>query len=220
MQREFKQVIALEIDPRCNTILRERYGKEIDIIQKSVLDFSFKELALKYDKRIKVVGNIPYNIASPILFKLIENYQYISDVVLMVQKEIAGRLLANTRSKAYGILSILIGCHAKISKLFHVSRNNFFPVPKVDSTVIRMEMNKDRNGIINYQLFQKIIHSCFNTRRKIMHNSLKKILPVEFITCIKSVPLTARPEELTIQDFKNLTNEIIDIVGDKRALLI
>jgi 16S rRNA (adenine1518-N6/adenine1519-N6)-dimethyltransferase len=211
-QREYKQLIALEIDPRFIKILKERYGSKINIIEQSVLDFSFKDIAIKSKQRIKVIGNIPYNITSPILFKLIEYCQYISDAVLMVQKEIADRLLAHICCKEYGILSILVGYHARILNLFNVKRENFYPEPKVDSTVIKMEMYKARNSISDYPLFNRIVHVCFNTRRKMIQNSLKRLLPPDAIVKIKTVPLTARPEELSIQNFIALTNEIMGIM--------
>ena len=125
----------------------------------------------------------------------------------MVQKEIADRLLAGTHCKEYGILSVLAGSHAKIIRLFNVKRNNFYPVPKVDSSIIKMEMVENIDDISDYAIFQKIVRGCFNTRRKMLQNSLKRYLSAGIINKIKSVPLTVRPEELSIQDFKNLANE-------------
>jgi 16S rRNA (adenine1518-N6/adenine1519-N6)-dimethyltransferase len=215
--RDYKHVIALEIDARFIMALQKRYGGKITILQQSILDFSFKELSVKYNRQIKIIGNIPYYITSPILFKLIENDQYISQAILMVQKEIAERLLADTCCKAYGILTVLAGYHAKIRKLFDVKRAYFYPQPQVDSTVIKMEMGPGKHSVSDYHLFRSIVHLCFNTRRKMMQNSLKKILSKDEMNKIKSVPLTARPEELSLQHFLALTDEIAGIIKKERV---
>jgi len=184
------------------------YPQKITFLEQNILNLSFKLLYDRYKTRIKVIGNIPYHITSPILFALFDQSSYISEAVLMVQKEMADRLTASPRSKEYGILTVLLGSKTKIRRILDVSRKNFFPKPNVDSTVIKLFFKDEIEDVSDEALFRQIVRQSFNTRRKMLHNSLKKILNSDILDKISSVSLTARPEELTIADFKNLTNEI------------
>ena len=199
---------ACEIDPRWIAHLQSIYTRDITLLEQSILDISFANLYKKFKSKIKVIGNIPYNITSPILFALFEQSAYISQAVLMVQKEIADRLTAVPGTKAYGILTVLLGSKTEIQRLFTVSRKNFLPRPKVDSAVIRLTFNEHIEGIVNEELFRQIVRHTFNTRRKMLHNSLKKFLNSDILETITSVRMTARPEELNIEAFKRLSNEI------------
>jgi 16S rRNA (adenine1518-N6/adenine1519-N6)-dimethyltransferase len=208
VKKSLSCLIVLETDLRCVEILTEKYFNDLNIKQISILEFKFDDLFNEYEKKVKVIGNIPYHITSAIIFKLIENSDYISRIVLMVQKEVANRISAKTNCKDYGIFSIMIQSKADVKLLFDVERNNFYPVPNVDSAVIRLDFSQKTNDIIDYNFFSKIVHECFKTRRKMLHNSLKRIINENQIARIESVPLSLRPEELSIQDFKNLSNEL------------
>jgi 16S rRNA (adenine1518-N6/adenine1519-N6)-dimethyltransferase len=209
-EQKAKKKLAVEIDPQLFEQLRKNYG-EVEIIQNDILSFSFEGLYKQSNSKIKVVGNIPYNITSPILFHLLDNSSYISQAVLMIQKEVAERLIAQKDTKEYGILSILVNAQAQVLKLFVVDRKNFYPQPKVDSMVIKLEFLKSQSELENYELFKQIVKSTFNNRRKMIKNSLKKIVNEQELGKIKSVALNLRPENLSIIDFSNLTNEIEQI---------
>lgn len=211
IKKALRKLIVLETDLRCVEILTEKFYNDLYIKQTSILEFKFDDLFNKYGKKVKVIGNIPYNITSAIIFKLIDNSDYISRIVLMVQKEVAKRILAKTNCKDYGIFSVMIQSKADVRLLFDVKRNNFYPVPNVDSSVIRLDFRQKADDIIDYKLFSKIVHECFKTRRKMLHNSLKRIVKENYIERIESVPLSVRPEELSIKDFKNLSNELYRI---------
>jgi 16S rRNA (adenine1518-N6/adenine1519-N6)-dimethyltransferase len=205
-----KKRIAVEIDMQLAAQLRSNYTN-IEILQQDILSFSFDEHFKQSKNKLKIVGNIPYNITSPILFHLLDNSSYISQAVLMIQKEVAERLIAKKDSKEYGILTILVNAQANVEKLFVVNRNNFYPQPKVDSMVIRLQFFKDDSEIENYALFKKIVKATFNNRRKMLKNSIKKLVDEQILNEIKSVPLNLRPENLTVNDFFNLVNEIAQI---------
>ena len=209
IKQKFNRLTVLEIDIRLTDLLQQKYGSRISVLNKSILDFSFDELSK--NSRIKVIGNIPYNITSDIILKIIENHAFIKRAVIMVQKEVADRLVAETRTKDYGILTVFIKCHGEINRVLDVSRDNFYPVPNVDSAVISFDLFEKIDGIADYNLFRKVVRICFNNRRKMLRNSLKKILDNQDINEIKSVQLDLRPEELTVQDFKTLSNEISEI---------
>jgi 16S rRNA (adenine1518-N6/adenine1519-N6)-dimethyltransferase len=203
-----RSFFVCEIDPRWIAHLRNMYTERITFLEQNILNVSFESLFNQFKTRIKVIGNIPYHITSPILFALTDQSPFISQAVLMVQKEIADRLTAAPRSKEYGILTVLIGSKATIRRIRNVSRKNFFPKPKVDSTVLELIFKHKIEDVSDETLFRQIVRQSFNTRRKMLHNSLKRILNTDILDQITSVPLTARPEELTIADFKKLANEI------------
>jgi 16S rRNA (adenine1518-N6/adenine1519-N6)-dimethyltransferase len=206
IQKKRKKLKVIEIDQRLSELLKEKYSNDLLIIQDSVLNISFKKLA--GDDRIKVVGNIPYNITSDIIFKLIENYIYINRAVLMVQKEVANRLVAETKTKDYGILTIFAGYHSIVQRLFDVNRENFYPVPNVDSSVVCFDFNVAVQKNVNIDLFKKIVRAGFNSRRKMLRNSLSKVLSRKDLEEISSISLDRRPEELSIEEFLILTTEI------------
>ena len=210
VQFNCKNITVLEIDSRLVALLEEKYSPRIIVLKKSILDFSFLEIAL--EKRIKVLGNIPYHITSQILFKIIDNHKYIQRAVLMVQKEVANRLLADVRSKDYGILTVFIRCHSTVHRLIDISREHFDPAPQVDSTVICLDIYEKIDGINDYDIFKKIVRTSFQNRRKMLQNSLKGLFNTWQITGVESVSLTTRPEELSIEEFKILANEISNLI--------
>jgi len=199
--------IAVEIDTELARQLQITF-KNIEFLQQDILSFSFNKYISQSENKLKIVGNIPYNITSPILFQLLDNSLYISHAVLMIQKEVAERLIAEKDSKEYGILTVFINAQAKVEKLFVVNRNNFFPQPKVHSMVIKLQFEKDDTEIENFALFKKIVKATFNNRRKMLKNSLSKIVDDQNLNKIKSVSLNLRPENLSVNDFFDLANEI------------
>lgn len=202
-----KQRIAVEIDPNLAVFLQSNFAN-IEILQQDILSFSYRNAFNQTGNRLKVVGNIPYNITSAILFHILQNSAYISQAILMIQKEVALRLIAEKDKKAYGILTILVNAQANVKKLFTVTRKNFYPQPKVDSMVIRLQFFKNESDIKNYALFKSIVKTTFNNRRKMLRNSLSKIVPEKNLKKIKSIPLNLRPENLSVADFLRLTTEI------------
>jgi 16S rRNA (adenine1518-N6/adenine1519-N6)-dimethyltransferase len=206
IEKEHKKYSVIEIDQRLANLVKKKYPIDLTVIQDSVLRISFEELAK--DDRIKIIGNIPYNITSDIIFKIVDNYKYVKRAVLMVQKEVANRLIAKTKTKDYGILTIFVGYHSNIQRLFDVTRENFYPIPNVDSSVVCLDFKVIENKNFDYSLFKKIVKTGFNTRRKMLRNSLQKMLNSNDIKNLSSISLDKRPEELSIEDFKLLTNEI------------
>jgi len=199
--------IAVEIDTELTKQLQETFIN-IEFLQQDILSFSFGKYISQSENKLKIVGNIPYNITSPILFHLLDNSRYISQAILMIQKEVAERLIAEKDSKEYGISTVLVNAQAKVEKLFVVNRNNFFPQPKVDSMVIRLQFLKNDSEIENFDLFKQIVKATFNNRRKMLKNTLGKIVDEKKLKELKSVSLYLRPENLSVLDFLNLANEI------------
>jgi 16S rRNA (adenine1518-N6/adenine1519-N6)-dimethyltransferase len=210
-----KKFIACEIDPQWSIHLKNQFPDHLTLLEDTILNISFERIYGTFHTKIKVIGNIPYNITTPILFALFDQSCYLSEAVLMVQKEIAERLTASPKTKAYGILTVMLGSKTQIQRLFNVSRKNFFPMPNVDSTVIKLIFQDKIDDVIDEHLFRKIVRYSFNTRRKMLHNSLKKLVNSDILSAISSVSLKARPEELTITDFKRLSNEMHHLMVTK-----
>ncbi|HES58925.1 MAG TPA: ribosomal RNA small subunit methyltransferase A [Caldithrix sp.] len=201
-----RQYYAIEIDTTLAEKLTAKFPDQIKIITQDFLEFEFNSIAESADSKLKIIGNLPYHITSPILFKLIENYTIIGRAVLMIQKEVAKRISAAHDNKEYGILSVISQVYAQVEYLFEVKRGNFYPVPAVDSAVIQLTFYNELEGIENESLFRKIVRETFNYRRKMLRNSLGRIFDKTVVYSISSDYLGRRPEQLSVNEFKTLSN--------------
>ena len=155
-----------------------------------------------YSKYNKIVGNLPYYITTPIIFKVLEQ-PFFNEAIFMVQKEVAERMTANPGNKIYGRLSVMIQVLANVHKEFNISKNVFYPKPKVDSSLLRISIKKTID-VKNFNIFSEIVKKSFGQRRKILKNSLKDIIP---ITAYKNY-INKRPEELSVSDYVKISNNI------------
>ena len=151
---------------------------------------------------IAVVGNFPYNISSQIFFKVLDNRHRVTEVVGMVQKEVADRIATGPGSKTYGILSVLMQAWYTVELLFNVEPGAFHPPPKVRSAVLRMRRNEVQNLGCDEALFQKVVKTAFNQRRKTLRNALATIT---FATAPDERLMALRAEQLIVADFVSLT---------------
>lgn len=204
--RKERPVKVVELDFESVAYLRKAYPQlEEHIIEDDFLKMHLQRL---FDGAPFVLtGNYPYNISSQIFFKMLEYKELIPCCTGMIQKEVAERIAAAPGSKTYGILSVLIQAWYRVEYLFTVHEHVFNPPPKVKSAVIRMTRNDTRELGCNEKLFKQVVKTTFNQRRKTLRNSIKPILG-------KDSPLTAdelfnkRPEQLSVQDFIELTNRV------------
>lgn len=153
-----------------------------------------------------IIGNLPYNISSQIFFKILDTQQKIPEVVCMLQKEVAQRLVSGPGSKTYGILSVLLQAYYKMEYLFEVAPESFHPPPRVDSAVIRLQ-NLGKSGLeCNEDIFRRLVKQGFQNRRKTLRNALKAFnLPQE----IRALELLdRRAEQLGVEDYVTLTKSI------------
>lgn len=169
----FKDVIAVELDQRAVEVLREKFPG-LKVIHKDVLEIDFSELSDEKE-HTHVVGNLPYYITSQILFLLLEHRAYLSDALLMMQKEVAERLVADIRTKAYGILSVQTQLMCSPEILFDVPRQVFSPQPNVDSAIVRLTFDKGPLECLDSHL-KTVVRTAFNQRRKKLSNALKPII--------------------------------------------
>lgn len=208
-----REVKVVELDFESVAYLRENFpALEGNIIEDDFLKLKLEKL---FDGRPFVLtGNYPYNISSQIFFKMLDYKDLIPCCTGMIQKEVAERIAAGPGSKTYGILSILIQAWYKVEYLFTVHEHVFNPPPKVKSAVIRMTRNETKELGCNERLFKLIVKTTFNQRRKILRNSISSILE-------KGNPLSndpvfnKRPEQLSVQEFIELTNRVETALKDK-----
>lgn len=169
----YKDVHAIEVDQRAVEVLKKELPS-LTIHEKDVLKVKWDELISDSGQNI-VIGNLPYYITSPILFSLLEERQKFSEAILMMQKEVAERLVASPSSKAYGILSVQTQLMSTPELLFDVSPNSFSPPPKVMSSVIRLKFDKPGMNCSD-KMLKRVVRTAFNQRRKKLSNSLKPVL--------------------------------------------
>ena len=198
---------AVEIDTRVIEDLQARFI-DLHLLQADFLKLDFNQFTNSSKQRIRVVGNIPYNITSPILFKLFENNTIVKDAVLMVQYEVAKRMTAKMGSEDYGILSVLLEYFGNTKLAFKVSPNVFYPKPNVYSAVVHIHFNEKRNNSEFNSMFKSIVKSSFGNRRKTLKNSLSNgiFANVNFSDC--GIDLSLRAEQLNVDDFIKLTEFI------------
>ncbi len=191
---------VVEIDKESVAYLKSN----LQISDDKIIEGDFLQLDLEklFPLQYAIIGNFPYNISSQIFFKVLENRQYVTQVVCMIQKEVAERLAATPGSKTYGILSVLLQAFYEIKYLFTVNENVFVPPPKVKSAVIRLTRNSTLQLDCNETLFFKIVKAAFNQRRKTLRNSLRGFYKPEILDL---EIFNLRPERLDVQGFVELT---------------
>ena len=196
---------AIEIDNRVIEELRYRFP-EINLINNDFLNINMNELFQLSQKKMRFIGNIPYNITSPIIFRLIENPDLVKDAIFMVQYEVAKRITAVQGSKDYSILSVILRYFTDTRLLFKVSPNVFYPKPKVSSAIIHLNFRKYNEQANDDKLFIKIVKSSFGNRRKTLKNSLSNSIFAGIDFTKSGIDLSLRAEQLTINQFVALTN--------------
>ncbi|SHK71401.1 16S rRNA (adenine(1518)-N(6)/adenine(1519)-N(6))-dimethyltransferase RsmA [Rhodothermus profundi] len=197
----YPRLTALEIDPRAIATLQTRWPA-LDVRHADVLTVNWAELAAEKGEKLHVIGNLPYYITSPILFALLDARDVLAEAVLMMQREVAERLVASPGSKTYGILSVIAQLWATPALLFPVSRHVFRPRPRVESAVVRLTFAQPLPDV-DPTLLRQVIRTAFNQRRKTLRNSLRRLLPPG-----QTLPAPwsqARAEMLTPADYVALT---------------
>lgn len=222
-----KKVIGLEIDSGLVRYHQENNSlpENVMLLHSDVLKTDFAELSKRCGCQLKFMANLPYSISNPFIFKLVENSSYIDWVVVMLQKEMAERLMASPSTKAYGIPTVLLGAHATVKKLMRLKPHEFHPRPKIDSLVVRIDFSTPPAKLrelpaYNAKIFQIVVRAAFAQRRKTLENNLangnffgisdKRKNKDAAIAVIHEAGLKpeTRAENLTIPDFVNLTHAL------------
>lgn len=195
------QLIAIELDRDLIPILQQQAKciGELQLINQDILKFDLASLALEPPYRL--VGNLPYNISTPLMFHLLEHSELIQDMHFMVQKEVAERIIARPHNKKYGRLSVMMQYHCQSEYVFDVPPGCFSPPPKVDSAIIRLIPHSAAPVQVNdLSRFEQVVQIAFNQRRKTIGNSLKNLIDKSTIESLGVDP-KARAENLSLEEF-------------------
>ena len=220
-----KRVIAIELDESMVALLRDRLAdcENIVLLRGDALKFDFLRESRKWGEKLKVVSNLPYNISTQLLFRLVEMREAISGMTLMLQREVAERIVAIPGEKQYGILSILIQLYCDTSIRFIVPPSTFYPRPKVESAVVRFDfLQEPRVEIEDEAIFRKVVKASFGHRRKTLKNALKhaaffnvKGEEIEMYLLKAGIDPRRRGETLTLQEFATLSEALSEGVTSR-----
>ena len=214
------RVIALEIDPSLVAVLRERFGgnEQVEIVQADVLKVDFSGIHPGGGEgRFKVIGNIPYHISTPILFRLFQFRQWISSLILMFQEEVAERITAAPGTSAYGIPSVMVASFARAGLIMTVPAGCFYPVPKVTSAIVKIDfLDRPAAEIADPDFLLRIVRIAFAKRRKTLLNNLRSgALPglseaaILGAMQLAGIDGSRRAETLSAPEFAALANAIL-----------
>jgi 16S rRNA (adenine1518-N6/adenine1519-N6)-dimethyltransferase len=218
----YKKVVAVEIDTGLIPIL-ERTMAEYDnvtVINDDIMKVDLAALVDKYSDGmpVAVCANLPYYITTPILMRLLESGVKFSQITIMIQNEVAARLVAKPGSSDYGAITAVLGYYGECKKLFKVSAGCFTPMPKVDSAVVRIDLYREpKYTPISEELFRDVIRAAFEMRRKTLLNALSaklgKYTKDEILSAIRAIgkPDDIRGERLSTEDFVRLSDELAKI---------
>lgn len=214
---EVNQLDVIELDRDLIAPLQHRFAqyKNLIIHQADALTFDFNQLTAE-EKTLRIVGNLPYNISTPLLFHLLQFSPIISDMHFMLQKEVVDRLTAKCNTPHWGRLSIMMQYHCQTTALFEVPPSAFQPAPKVQSAVVKLIPYAKPPFIAeNYAHFADIVRMAFSKRRKMIRNSLKEKVSVTDLQKININP-ELRPEQLSIEDYVKISR--LCIINSMRSL--
>jgi len=202
-----KHISLIELDRDLILLLEKILPQEgtFSMHNMDVLKFDFSTLSVDA-KKMRIVGNLPYNISTPLLFHLVKYCEDIKDMYFMLQKEVVDRICAVPNTKAYGRLSVMLQYHFEVARLFNVGPGAFKPAPKVESSIVRLlPLVEKRANVDNLSLFAQVVSQSFNMRRKTIRNSLSKMLTEQQIVAAGIDPML-RPENLSLEQFAILSN--------------
>ena len=208
LKKNPKKIFVIEKDSNLVNLLNEKFSGKINILNKDILKFDLNNIS---KEKIIIFGNLPYNISTKILTQWItthEKFKCYKKLILMFQKEVADRILAETNSRNYGRLSIISNWRLNIKKEFNISPQCFFPKPKVDSTLLSFVPKKEFYYIKNPENLEKITRIFFNQRRKMIKNPLRQIFKnPEKVAANFKLNLNLRPQNLSPLTYFNITRE-------------
>lgn len=212
-----RRIVAVEIDRDLAGILQKQLGPTVRVVQSDFLDVDIEGLLQPEARPVRVIGNLPYNVSSPILFKLLhgaDEGRLFSDATLMLQKEVADRLSAVPGSRDYGGLAIQVALLADVERLLTLPPGAFRPPPKVTSAVVQLRFRPAREDVGDLGTFERLVRGVFLQRRKRLLNALKPVADTfgrsaADLIAAAGVDGTKRPEELTLRDMARLSRAVL-----------
>ncbi len=206
LERDVVAFLSRELEPFSN----------VEIIHGDMLQVDLSAIKEKFGERLKIIGNLPYNVSTQLLIRLIEMRSEISWAGLMFQKEVAHRIIAQPGTKDYGVLSVLTQYAARVSHLFDVSPGSFRPKPKVWSAFLLIEFGSPSISALDFQLFRHVVHAAFQQRRKKIVNSLRvlrqfSVEQIQYALSKACIDTRYRAEEVPVESFVILSNILAKI---------
>ena len=222
---EVEMVLAIEKDRKLVNLLRTQIIKEkrVKIIHQDAFHFDYQLAAIKTGRPLKIIGNLPFNIASPLTIELLNKGKCIEEMMFMYQKEVAERIMALPGSKNYGFLTVMANLYADIKPILLVGKEAFYPQPKVESMVINFKLLPNlREELENEKFFIMVVKSAFGQRRKKLRNALRSLkigdLSAEFIESVcneVNIDPNRRGETLNLKEFALLSNHLFSVLAKK-----
>jgi 16S rRNA (adenine1518-N6/adenine1519-N6)-dimethyltransferase len=210
------RVIAVERDRDMVVVLRGELGENerVEIAEANALTYDFAGVEARAGAAPVVVGNLPYQIASPILFRLLDARVHLRRIVVMLQKEMVDRIVAAAGTSEYGALSVMVQMLGEAETIVRVRAGGFVPAPKVDSAVLRVtpfDGGRTRVPVVSVDEFSRVVHAAFNQRRKTLRNALKTLAePPKLDAALAATGIDGqrRGETLTVEEFARLTDAL------------
>jgi 16S rRNA (adenine1518-N6/adenine1519-N6)-dimethyltransferase len=211
------KVVAVERDRDLCALLRTELGDRVELHEANALTFDYADIAQRAGGKLAVVGNLPYQIASPILFRLLETPKAFSRIVVMLQKEMADRIVSPPGQGAYGALSVMLQQAGRVRIVCRVRAGGFLPPPRVDSAVVELVPYEDgKVPLRDAAYFSRVVHAAFQMRRKILRNSLSPVADMESIDrafATTKIDPQRRGETLSVEEFAALTHALMEAPG-------
>jgi 16S rRNA (adenine1518-N6/adenine1519-N6)-dimethyltransferase len=207
LAEKVKKVIAIELDHALFEKLRgDLIGyRNIELIHSDALAFRYEDIG-----KFKVVSNIPYYITTPLIFRLLDAGQHLKTMTLTIQKEVAERIVASPGGKDYGVLSIMVQYHAATELKFIIPKEEFIPVPRVDSAVVHITIRRNPAVPVKDEaVFFRVVKTSFSQRRKTLANSLKGLKKdIRDVLCRAEIDPARRPETLSLVEFARIADAL------------
>lgn len=210
LYRKYRNMTGVEIDGRALSII-SRTIPDLDFIHDDVLQINYKELSINKKTKLTVVGNLPFYITTQILFCLLDFSTYIEQAIVTIQYEVGKRIVAKPNTKQYSILTILFHLYTQPFLLFKIPSKAFYPVPKVEAAVMKLIFRQKKSWNCNLSYLKQILRSAFQQKRKMLKTSLKQLIQKSHTKQIPTQFANSRPQQLSPQDFVNLTNLLFPI---------
>lgn len=209
---ECDNLSVIELDRDLVPWLKVKFEKHpnFQLFQADALKFDFAQL-INAGKPLRIVGNLPYNISTPLIFHLLSYADKVQDMHFMLQKEVVKRMAAEPGTGAYGRLGIMVQYYCAVENLFEVPPTSFDPPPKVDSAIVRLMPYKKLPFVAkNVKTLESLVNVAFQQRRKTLRNALKSLLEPEQLEGLP-VDLSLRPENISLEDYVKLSNILCDL---------
>ena len=212
-----RRVIAVEIDRDLAAALPDQVGPNVRVVQSDFLDLDLANALGQERAPVRVVGNLPYNVSSPVLFKLLHSAdegRFLADAIVMLQKEVADRLVARPGRSDYGVLAIQVGLLADVERLLTLPPGAFRPAPTVTSSVVRLRFRPAAAQVGSPAVFERVVRGVFLHRRKTLLNALQPVVAPTGLSALEVLERTRldpsrRPQTLTVTEMARLAQAVL-----------